>query len=211
MMRSTILYRRLWYVRKRNAGRVHLFSKLIVILVILTAVASFTDQRLMPYLAEDAREKTEAFMTAAVNDLIREKYSHMFFDDLTIVERDANGNIVLIQRNTYKQIEFEANVDNALNYAFGQNRYSYAEARLGAVMGDKLSGFGPLIKVKIHLCSKPTSELTFKIHTDENNRTVQKIYLRCGMKIAIDAPLNYKIIEVFTNVLLSESTLAGQE
>ncbi len=207
MIRSTILYRRLWYVRKRNAGRVHLFSKLIVILVILTAIASFTDQRLMPYLAEDTREKTEAFMTAAVNDLIREKYPDTNFVDLTTVERDAKGNIVFIQPNTFKQSEFEANVDNALNYAFGQNWHVYAKARLGAVMGDKLSGFGPLIKVKIHLCSKPKSELTNKIYTDQNNRTIQKIYLHSAIKIAIDAPLNYKVIGVSINMLLSESTL----
>ena len=68
MFKSSILYRRLWYVRKRNIKNVHILLRFTAALLILLFSISFITDRFLP----DLKKSIESGIHAAVDPIIAE-------------------------------------------------------------------------------------------------------------------------------------------
>jgi hypothetical protein len=101
MIRKSIAYRRLWYVRKRNAGRIHVLLRLFAALLILASLFLLFSGGLLPRLRHAAELGIrEAYVTA-----LREATDRVFsggagYKDIVVFENAADGNISMISLDT---------------------------------------------------------------------------------------------------------------
>ena len=94
MIRKGIVYRRLWYVRKRNSGRIHVMLRLSAALLILASSFMLFINVLLPWLRQAAELDIREAYVAALYEAADRVFSHgAVFKDMLVFESAAGGGI----------------------------------------------------------------------------------------------------------------------
>ena len=75
MFRNTVLYHRLWYIKRRNIKKTRVLIRLAAIFIILAVFANYADKRLSPYLEEISQLKAQTIVTDTVSKVVAETFS----------------------------------------------------------------------------------------------------------------------------------------
>lgn len=149
--------------------------------------------------------------TVAVNDAIYYTLSDQIrYEDLVTIGRDGEGNIRSITSNSF-QINRIAR-DTAYMSQQNLTRMSEdgIEIPLGAFTGiEAWAGFGPRIKVKIIPISNVSCRFVSRFEGAGINQTKHSIYLEIVADISIIMPSGTSNFASLTEVLISESIIAG--
>jgi len=212
MIRNSILYRRLWYIRRRNAKRIHIFSKLIVIFVILVIITSFMEKKLLPSLINVSEIKTQEIITLAANKAIVAEYPNKIqYEDISSIERDQDGNIISVQLNEVKLNELSIRISSLIQSELYSLKGKYIKVPIGAISGNRiLSSVGPNVRFSILPYGKVETKFRSEFTSEGENRTRHIIYLQVKACIEIEESFKRKIVELNTDIPVTEAIIEGK-
>ena len=200
---------------KRTAVRkdkIKIYIILLLSLILIGLSIYFVDLLISPAVITASDVEARGRVTEIINSVILNEYLKKFnYDNIIDVEKDKEGNIVLIKADTLKMNKIASDVAIESQKEIKRIGEIGIKVPLGYVMKNNLLAFfGPDIRVKI----KPVGYIETKYLSDFEsagiNQTRHKIYIQVKTNIRIIVPFNSKEIKVTNEVPISETIIVGK-
>ncbi len=149
-------------------------------------------------------------MQEAVNEEMKANPQYANYQELVYMEKDANGNVMLLVPNTMKLnlliSDIVLNIEDKIQKMQAKN----LSIPLGAVTGNKiLSSLGPNISIHIRPITNISSRIQDDFVSQGINQTHHRIWLNLESTFSVAVPFDSEKITVSESVLLCESIIVG--
>ncbi|OCA96756.1 sporulation protein YunB [Clostridium beijerinckii] len=201
-----------YYTRRKTHKYISFIVLIIVIIVILNITVVFFDQRVMPSVTEIATIMAKSQTLDIINKKSVDILSKDFkYDEMVKIEKDNQGNIILIQADTGKLNYIAAELSTECNKELSDMKNNAIKVPLGW-MSDKSAFYnvGPKISVEIEPIGNISTSYESKFESAGINQTRHKIYLNVTAKIRLRLPLRNQDAEVSTQVPVSDTIIVGK-
>lgn len=201
-----------YYTRRKTHKYISFIVLIIVIIVILNITVMFFDQRVMPSVTEIATIMAKSQTLDIINKKSVDILSKDFkYDEMVKIEKDNQGNIILIQADTGKLNYIAAELSTECNKELSDMKNNAIKVPLGW-MSDKSAFYnvGPKISVEIEPIGNISTSYESKFESAGINQTRHKIYLNVTAKIRLKLPLRNQDAEVSTQVPVSDTIIVGK-
>ena len=196
--------------------KIKVFIKIFFILAVVSVLSvcafNYAHENVIPVIVELSRATIENYVVDAVNAA-----AHMVIDEnidyksLVSLEKDKNGDVLLVQCNTVKINRLardlanlaQANVDKIVS----QTLFVPLGAFTGSVI---LSGKGPDVKIKLLPIGSVICDFKSVFESVGVNQTKHSIYINVGSEISIVLPINTAPVAVTMSVLVAENVIIGK-
>lgn len=198
-----------------RGGRINLplFSnkiKIIVIFMIAVLTVVFMLRAINPIIDNLCMDKAKNLATKISNEQATNVMNKYKYEDFVNVERDSNGNIVMIQTNAKNVNEVISDIPNKIVEELEKQAESYISIHLGSVFGNKLlANLGPELKIKIENIGNVTTKLESEFSSQGINQTLHRIYLNLECEVTILTPYDSINEKIDNQVLIAESVIIG--
>ena len=201
------------YYTKRKSHKYLLFILvIIVVFVVFNIILVFFDRKVMPAVIKIA----EIMANSQTLDIINEESIKILnndfnYDEMVKIQKDNEGNIILIQADTAKLNLIAAELSTNCNNAFRDMDKSTIKVPLGW-MSDRsiFYNLGPSMKVSIEPVGNISTSYESKFESAGINQTRHKIYLNISAKVRLKLPMNNDDIDVTTQIPVSDTIIVGK-
>ena len=201
------------YYTKRKSHKYLLFILvIIVVFVVFNIILVFFDRKVMPAVIKIA----EIMANSQTLDIINEESIKILnndfnYDEMVKIQKDNEGNIILIQADTAKLNLIAAELSTNCNNAFRDMDKSTIKVPWGW-MSDRSIFFnlGPSMKVSIEPVGNISTSYESKFESAGINQTRHKIYLNISAKVRLKLPMNNDDIDVTTQIPVSDTIIVGK-
>ena len=133
------------------------------------------------------------------------------YDEMVKIQKDNEGNIILIQADAAKLNSIAAELSTNCNNAFRDMDKSTIKVPLGW-MSDRsiFYNLGPSMKVSIEPVGNISTSYESKFESAGINQTRHKIYLNISAKVRLKLPMNNDDIDVTTQIPVSDTIIVGK-
>ena len=127
------------------------------------------------------------------------------------IEKDKEGNIILVQSDTIKLNYIAAKLSTECNKELNDMNNETVKVPFGWLT-DKSAFYnlGPRITMQIEPMGNINTSYESKFESAGINQTRHKIYLNVNAKIRLKLPLKYQDIEVNTQIPVSDTIIVGK-
>jgi len=211
MVRNSTLYRRLWYVKKRNTGILHIFMSFISIAIILGLFIFYAQKILLPSFTETARLNTELIVEDIINRTVAGAFpKDRLYEDFVIISRDRSNRIVSIQTDVAKLSRLSEEVAAGVREKLSLEGKEKIFIPLGNLLGKSIFyGIGPELKLDVRLCGDVETDFRSEFSNIDINQTKHNIFLQIRTKVKIVAPLAGEEFEQVTDIPVTEAVIVG--
>lgn len=184
--------------------------KIIVIFMIAVLTVVFMLRAINPIIDNLCMDKAKNLATKISNEQATNIMNKYKYEDFVNVERDSNGNIVMIQTNAKNVNEVISDIPNKIVEELEKQAESYISIHLGSVFGNKLlANLGPELKIKIENIGNVTTKLESEFSSQGINQTLHRIYLNLECEVTILTPYDSINEKIDNQVLIAESVIIG--
>lgn len=184
--------------------------KIIVIFMIAVLTVVFMLRAINPIIDNLCMDKAKNLATKISNEQATNIMNRYKYEDFVNVERDSNGNIVMIQTNAKNVNEVISDIPNKIVEELEKQAESYISIHLGSVFGNKLlANLGPELKIKIENIGNVTTKLESEFSSQGINQTLHRIYLNLECEVTILTPYDSINEKIDNQVLIAESVIIG--
>lgn len=201
-----------YYTKRKNHKYILLILVIIVIFVIFNAMVAFFDNKVMPSIIEIGKVMAKSQTLDIINDKSISILSDEFkYDEMIKVQKDKDGNIILIQADTIKLNYIAAQLATECNKELRDMNNSNIKVPLGW-MTDKsvFYNVGPKINVEMEPIGNITTSYESKFESAGINQTRHKIYLNVTAKMRMKFPLQNQDLDVTTQIPVSDTIIVGK-
>jgi sporulation protein YunB len=196
----------------RIKTKLKIFSSLAIITTAFMLFIYSFDKTVTPTVLTVADGEMRAKAIEIINTCILEEYSKEFnYDEVIKVEKDKDGNIVLLKADTLKLNHIASKV--ALNAQKQIKELGNVGIKLpiGYITKNNiLSYFGPSITVKMQPIGNIETTYSSEFESAGINQTRHKIYVQVKTKIKVIIPVTSNSIEVKNEIPISETIIVGK-
>lgn len=201
-----------YYTKRKSHKYISLIAFIIFIIVIFNIIIVFFDERVMPSITEIATIMAKTQTLDIINEKSVDILSQDFkYDEMIKIEKDNQGNIILVQADTIKLNYIAAKLSTECNKELSDMKNSVIKVPLGW-MSDKSAFYnlGPKITIQIEPIGNISTSYESKFESAGINQTRHKIYLNINAKIRLKLPLKNQDIEVSTQIPVSDTIIVGK-
>ena len=210
MRRSSVLYRRLWYVRRRSKG-LHIIIRLGVIMAVFFLLASLANRSLMPCLLEIAEARARAMVAMSANTAVNEVFSgEIGYEDLTVLNRDRTGRITSIETNVSRLNMLAAQVSLKIQQKLADMEKQRISVPFGSLFGNTIfAGSGPDLSIRVRNAGSIETDYKSEFSSAGINQTKHRIYIHVKTTIGMYGPMTNRKIDIVTKVPVAETVIVG--
>lgn len=189
-----------------------------ILLIILIIMINFTvfiyifDKTVMPtvMVVADAEMRTKA--TEIVNRAIINQYSKQFnYDEIIRVDKDSEGNIVMLKADTLKMNKIASDVALESQKQLKEIGVVGIKLPIGYITRNNiLSYYGPNITVKMQPIGYVETKYSSEFESAGINQTRHKIYVKVRTTIRVIIPLRSNTVEVAHEIPIAETIIVGK-
>lgn len=201
-----------YYTRRKTHKYISFIVLIIVIIVILNITVVFFWSKGHASVTEIATIMAKSQTLDIINKKSVDILSKDFkYDEMVKIEKDNQGNIILIQADTGKLNYIAAELSTECNKELSDMKNTAIKVPLGW-MSDKSAFYnvGPKISVEIEPIGNISTSYESKFESAGINQTRHKIYLNVTAKIRLRLPLRNQDAEVSTQVPVSDTIIVGK-
>lgn len=201
-----------YYTKRKNHKYISFILIIILIIVIFNIMIVFFDKRVMPSITEIGIIMAKSQTLDIINEESVEILSQEFkYDEMIKIQKDNEGNIILIQADTIKLNYIAAKLSTECNKELRDMNNSTIKVPFGW-MTDKSAFYslGPKITTEIEPMGNISTSYESKFESAGINQTRHKIYLNVTAKIRLKLPLKNQDIEVNTQIPVSDTIIVGK-
>lgn len=201
----------IWY-KKRRKGKLKKFFVFFLIVLIIAFIFFYYKFFISKQIFAINQDYVNKYSIESVNVAILSVLEDgLGYNDLINVEKNAQGDIVLLNANSYKINQVSRTIEKVsaenidVKLSGGTPVPSLAFSGIGAI-----SGYGRPIYLKTATISSVWCEFESKFTSAGINQTIHSIYVNVNLAVSINVPLHSKIENYSTRVLLTETVLVGK-
>lgn len=184
--------------------------EIIFILIIAFSVVKLVLDAVLPIFNTLCENRAKSIATIVSNEQATIVMTEHSYDELFTIEKDNNGNIVMIKANVVPINEIISDVANKIQEQIDQRGRENVEIALGSFTGFKLlAGRGPGIKIRISSIGNVETDLRSEFTAQGINQTLHRVYLQVKCRVSILTPFNDIEQEITNQVLLIENVIVG--
>lgn len=182
----------------------------IIILFIITIYK--ISSVITPAIATAADVEIRSKVNKTVSSVIINEYSEKFnYNNIINIEKDKDGNIVMIRADTLKMNKIACDVAIESQNQLTKVGEVGLKIPLGYILKNNLLTFiGPSITVKMQPIGYIETKYLSDFESAGINQTRHKIYVQVKTNMRIIVPFNSKNIEVNNEVPISETIIVGK-
>lgn len=184
--------------------------EIIFILIIAFSVVKLVLDAVLPIFNTLCENRAKSIATMISNEQATIVMTEHSYDELFTIEKDNNGNVVMIKANVVPINEIISDVANRIQEQLDQKGREDVEIALGSFTGFKLlAGRGPGIKIRISSIGNVETDLRSEFTSQGINQTLHRVYLQVKCRVSILTPFNDIEQEITNQVLLAENVIVG--
>ena len=184
--------------------------EIIFILIIAFSVVKLVLDAVLPIFNTLCENRAKSIATMISNEQATIVMTEHSYDELFTIEKDNNGNVVMIKANVVPINEIISDVANKIQEQLDQKGREDVEIALGSFTGFKLlAGRGPGIKIRISSIGNVETGLRSEFTAQGINQTLHRVYLQVKCRVSILTPFNDIEQEITNQVLLIENVIVG--
>lgn len=184
--------------------------EIIFILIIAFSVVKLVLDAVLPIFNTLCENRAKSIATMISNEQATIVMTEHSYDELFTIEKDNNGNVVMIKANVVPINEIISDVANKIQEQLDQKGREDVEIALGSFTGFKLlAGRGPGIKIRISSIGNVETDLRSEFTSQGINQTLHRVYLQVKCRVSILTPFNDIEQEITNQVLLAENVIVG--
>ena len=184
--------------------------EIIFILIIAFSVVKLVLDAVLPIFNTLCENRAKSIATMISNEQATIVMTEHSYDELFTIEKDNNGNVVMIKANVVPINEIISDVANKIQEQIDQKGREDVEIALRSFTGFKLlAGRGPGIKIRISSIGNVETDLRSEFTSQGINQTLHRVYLQVKCRVSILTPFNDIEQEITNQVLLAENVIVG--
>ena len=184
--------------------------EIIVVLIIAFSVVKLILDAVLPIFNTLCENRAKSIATIISNEQATIVMTEHSYDELFTIEKDNNGNVVMIKANVVPINEIISDVANKIQEQLDQKGREDVEIALGSFTGFKLlAGRGPGIKIRISSIGNVETDLRSEFTAQGINQILHRVYLQVKCRVSILTPFNDIEQEITNQVLLIENVIVG--
>lgn len=201
-----------YYTKRVKRKRIYILLIIIFIIIIFNAALYIFDKKIFPYVMRIAEMRAKSHITQIINDNSVEILNGNFkYNEVTNIEKDNNGRIVLVQIDNAKLNYIAAKMENQCNEKLDKMSHEKIEVPLGWITEKSVFyNYGPNIQMTVQPIGNIKVTYDSKFESAGINQTRHKIYLNIKGKIRMKIPMNSEEIEINTQVPISDTIIVGE-
>ena len=185
---------------------------LSIIIINFTIFIYIFDQTVMPtvMIVADAEMRSKA--TEIVNRAIINEYSKQFnYDEIIRVDKDSEGNIVMLKADTLKMNKIASDVALESQKQLKELGLIGIKLPIGYITRNNiLSYYGPTITIKMQPIGFVETKYSSEFESAGINQTRHKIYVKVKTTVRVIIPLKSNDIEVVNEIPIAETIIVGK-
>jgi sporulation protein YunB len=216
MIKNSILYRRLWYVKRRNGNKINILTRIIIIVMIFTLFTTYANKKLFPYLIAISESRVESVINNSISNIVEEVFAEEYteeygFGDIIITNKNSRGEIISIYTNIVKLNRLSVKISSEIQNQLSSLKAEKVSIPLGMLLGNTIfSSIGPRLFISIQPYGSVETEFKSEYYPLENNQSKYTLYLQVKTKAGIEAPFFQKKSDIITNVQLVEKIIVKE-
>lgn len=189
-----------------------------ILLIIAIIIINFTifiyifDKTVMPTVMAVADAEMRARATEIVNRAIINEYSRQFnYDEVIRVDKDSDGNIVMLKADTLKMNKIACDVALEAQKELVKLGDIGIKIPIGYISRNNiLSYYGPRITIKMQPIGIVETKYSSEFESAGINQTRHKIYVKVKTTVRVIIPLKSNDIEVSNEIPIAETIIVGK-
>lgn len=185
-------------------------TKIFIIMVIAFSTVKIILDSVLPIFDTLCKDKAKSIATIVENEQATIVMKQHTYDELFTIEKDNNGNIIMIKSNVIPINEIISDIPNNIQKRIDELGRDDVEIALGSFTGIRLlAGRGPGVKIRISSIGNVHTDLKSEFISQGINQTLHRVYLQVRCEVSILTPF-YDVKESIDNqVLLMENVIVG--
>lgn len=184
--------------------------KLIIIAIIIIILIQLIFYYFEPVFEAMCEEKVKSLATLITNQqstIIMNKYQ---YDELYTIEKDTNGNIVIIKSNVVPINNLISDLTENIQKEFDKIENPEIKIPLGSLSGIYfLSGSGPEISLDVSVTGTVDTEIKSEFIAQGINQTLHRVYVNFECYMQIVTPLKNYTKKITNQVIIAEHVIVG--
>ena len=208
MIECTVDY--IWYKKRRKFKPKKFFAFFCVFLTIFACVLYFKyfiSEQIYKY----SQDCAYSYCTESINSAVMETLNNQVkYNELIQVEKNSNGNIVLISANSHKVNYISREIARLTETQLVKKISGGVPVPIFAFTGIGLvSGLGGNVNVKTLNVSSVICEFNSKFTSVGINQTLHSIYVEIKNEVRFSIPFQNRTESFVSSVLITETVLIG--
>ena len=155
-------------------------------------------------------DKAKSIATIVSNEQATKVINEYKYEDLFSIEKDVNGNIIMIKSNINPINGIISDVGQKIQEELNKQGRNNIQIALGSFTGIKLlSGRGPGINIQISSIGNVETDLRSEFTEQGINQTLHRVYLQVDCEVSILTPFKDIDKKISNQVLLLENVIIG--
>lgn len=195
----------------KNFKRKQKITKIFIIMIIAFSTVKLVLDAILPIFDTICQNRAKSIATIVSNEQATVVMREHKYDDLYTVEKDNDGNIIMIQSNVGPINEIISDVAVKIQNEIDRKGREDIKIAIGSFSGFKLlAGKGPGVPIRISTIGNVETDLKSEFVAKGINQTLHRIYLQVICEVSILTPFE-DITEKITNqVLIAENVIIGK-
>lgn len=197
---------------KRKYLRIKILGMMLIVSLILISSFVYIDRKITPSVQAIGELKAQEITTRAINESISNVLKEdIRYQDLIFVKEDEEGNVTLMQANTFLMNKVASDVALTIQGYLKQIQTTSDRIPLGNAFGSQLfAQYGP--KMKLTVTPLGMVNVNFGTEFEESgiNQTRHRIYLIINTSVRVMVPFSSNTIKVTTYFPIAETIIVGK-
>lgn len=201
-------------VRKKGNIKLKIVLTMVMVTLILGSYIIYLDRKIVPLVLAIGELKAQEMITRVVNESILavlKQGQDIKYRDLIFMKEDSEGNIVMMQADTFLMNRIASDVALTIQNHFGQTKNATERIPLGNILGSQFfAQCGPKIKLTVTPMGMVDVNFGTEFEHAGINQTRHRVYLIVNTEAKIIAPFNSSNMHVTTYLPVAETIIVGK-
>lgn len=186
-------------------------AKIFIIIIIAFSTVKIVLDAILPIFDTLCKDRAKSIATIISNEQATVVMGEHEYDELFSLEKDNDGNIIMIKSNVGPINEIISDVAVKIQNEINKKGRENIEIALGSFTGFKLlSGKGPGVPIRISSIGNVETDLRSEFTAQGINQTLHRVYLQVVCEISILTPYNNITEKIKNQVLIAENVIVGK-
>lgn len=185
--------------------------KIIFIMIVAFSTIKIVLDAILPLFDSLCEDKAKSIATIVSNEEATNVMREHTYEELFSIERDKDGNIIMIKSNVFPINEIISDVAVRIQNSLDKRGREDIKIALGTFSGFKLlAGRGPQIPITISSIGNVETDLRSEFCEQGINQTLHRVYLQVDCEVSILSPYHNITYKIGNQVLLAENVIIGK-
>jgi sporulation protein YunB len=199
-------------IKIKNKVKARILLIISIIMVNITVSLYIFDKTIIPTVMAVADAEMRAKAIEVVNRAIINEYSNQFnYDEVIRVDKDSEGNIVMLKADTLKMNKIACDVALESQKELQKLGEVGIKVPIGYITRNNiLSYYGPSITIKMQPLGHVETKYSSEFESAGINQTRHKIYVKVKTTVRVIIPLKSNDIQVSNEIPIAETIIVGK-